>query len=312
MKIGFLYAGQGSQHVGMGKDLYENYDTFRKVLDHVSLDFDIRELCFSDADGRLNQTRYTQPAMVAFAIGVTKLLREKGIVPDMVAGLSLGEYSALYSSGVLSEKDAIETVAYRGRVMEEAGKSVDGAMTAIIGLDRDKLEELILRRKSEKCVVIANYNCPGQMVIGGEREAVDEVAASAKESGARRCMPLSVSGPFHTPLMAKAGEALAARFGSTTFSSPAIPVVFNVLGREKRNDETIESLLVRQVQGSVYMEDTIRYMASKGIDTFIEIGPGKVLSGFVRKTLGPFPCFSVESVEDVESLLEKLGGNGNG
>jgi [acyl-carrier-protein] S-malonyltransferase len=306
MKLGFLYAGQGSQHPGMGADLYETYSAFRAVLDGVSVDFDLKEVSFTDSQGLLNQTRYTQPCMVAFAAGLTAVLKEKGIVPDVAAGLSLGEYSALHAAGVFDAAQAVQLVAFRGRAMEEAAAGRDSAMIAVLGLAREPLQEACQAASALGCVVIANYNCPGQLVIGGEKAAVEQAAVLAKEKGAKRCMPLKVSGPFHTPLMAPAGAALEEHFKSVPFGEPSIPVIFNCLGNVKTPDVTIQQLLVKQVQSSVFMEDSIRCMAQMGVDAVIEIGPGKALSGFVRKTVPELPVFAVETVADVEGLADKL------
>ncbi len=306
MRIGFLYAGQGSQHPGMGADLYEQYPAFRKVYHQAEVGFDLEQMCFADPEGMLNQTRYTQPCMVAFAAGLTAVLREQGIVPVAAAGLSLGEYSALHAAGVFDAKTAVELAAFRGRAMEQAGEGVESAMTAVLGLDRETLSGICREASRVGVVVIANYNCPGQLVIGGERAAVELAAEMAKAAGARRCMPLKVSGPFHTPLMAKAGAELAGRFAEMVFSAPQIPVVFNCLGEVNAAGEAIPELLVRQVQSSVYMEDSLRAMARLGIDALVEIGPGKVLSGFARKTVPELPVFAVESVREVEQLPEQL------
>ena len=311
MKLGFLYAGQGSQHPGMGKDLYEAYPAFREVFDSVQteLDFDLKATCFEDPDGVLNQTRYTQPCMVAFAVGLTALLEEKGIVPSAAAGLSLGEYSALHAAGVFDAQTAVRLVAFRGKAMEEAARGHDSAMIAVLGLDREPLWEACIAAADLGVVTIANYNCPGQLVIGGDRAAVEKAAALAKERGAKRCLPLKVSGPFHTPLMAPAGEALEDYFQNVSFREPQIPVVFNYLGREKAAEDKISSLLVRQVQSSVYMEDSIDYMAGMGLDALVEIGPGKALSGFVKKTVPGFPVYAVETVTDVEALERMIKEN---
>ena len=306
MSIAFLYAGQGSQHPGMGADLYETYPQFRAVLDGADLDFDVKEVSFQDSQGVLNETRYTQPCMVAFAVGVTQILNHEGIRPDYVAGLSLGEYSALQAAGVFNPQQAISLVAFRGKVMAEAAKGVPCGMTAVLGLDREKLEQACEQASSLGVVAIANYNCPGQLVIGGHQEAVDEAARLAKEMGARRCMPLKVSGPFHTPLLKPAGDALAEKFKGETFGEMQVPVLFNCLGREMGPDDTIPALLERQVQSSVYMEDTIRRLAELGVDTIVEIGPGKVLSGFVRKTTPEIKTYAVETVADVQALVQAL------
>ncbi len=312
MKLGFLYAGQGSQHPGMGADLYEAYPAFRQVMDaaQAEVDFDLKRTCFEDPEGVLNQTRYTQPCMVAFAAGLTAVLREKGIVPSAAAGLSLGEYSALHAAGVFDARTAVRLVAFRGKAMEEAAKGHDSAMMAVLGLEREPLQAACEAAADLGVVVIANYNCPGQLVIGGDKTAVEQAAALAKEKGAKRCMPLKVSGPFHTPLMKPAGEALERYFQGISFVAPDIPVLFNCLGREKEAEDSIPALLVRQVQSSVFMEDSIRRMAELGLDALVEIGPGKALSGFVKKTVPGFPVHAVETVTDVEDLEQMVKENG--
>ena len=270
------------------------------------VDFDLKEISFTDMGGVLNQTAYTQPAMVAFAAGVTALLYERGIEPDYAAGLSLGEYSALHAAGVFSAAEAVSLAAFRGKVMTQATQGMDCAMMAVLGLDVPTLQAACDQAVSLGVVEIANYNCPGQLVIGGEKAAVEKAAAIAKEKGARRCLPLKVSGPFHTPLMAPAGDALADYFKTVTFAEPQIPVLFNCLGDVKDDSITIPELLVRQVQSSVFMEDSIRKMASMGVDAIVEIGPGKALSGFVKKTVPQVPVTAVETASDVENLAETL------
>ena len=306
MKLGFLFAGQGSQHTGMGADLYEAYPAFRRVFDEADLDFDLRAVTFQDPNGVLNETRFTQPCMVAFAAGVTAVLKEKGIEPAAVAGLSLGEYSALHAAGAMDAQTAIRTVAFRGRAMEQAARGHESAMMAVLGLGEEKLQSACAEASDLGVVQIANFNCPGQLVIGGEKAAVEKAAELARTAGARRCMPLKVSGPFHTPLMAPAGEELKKYFAAMHFAMPKIPVFFNCLGDLDRENIPIPELLVRQVQSGVRMEDTIRRMGDMGLDAIVEIGPGKVLTGFVKKTLPGFPVFPVETVEDVENLAGKL------
>ena len=308
MKLAFLYAGQGSQHAGMGQDLYETYPLFRQILDDAPVDFDLKKLCFHGPEEQLSQIRYTQPCMVAFAVGITALLKERGIVPQAAAGLSLGEYSALQAAGVFTPREAIALAAFRGKAMEEAAQGMESAMYAVLNLDRNTLEE-VCRKASEKGpVYLANYNCPGQIVIGGSREGAEEACSLALEAGARRCLTLKVSGPFHTPLMAPAGKALEEHFAGLTFGEMAFPVYFNCLGRPKTAEEAIPQLLVRQVQTSVYMEDTIRHMADAGIDTIVEAGPGKALSGFVKKTapqIRTIPVETAQQLEDAVTLLKK-------
>lgn len=308
MSLAFLYAGQGSQHPGMGADLYEAHPAFRAVLDAAGVDFDLKTTMFTDPDGVLNLTEYTQPCMVAFAAGMTALLAERGIVPDYAAGLSLGEYSALQCAGVFTAPQAISLAAFRGKAMAAAAAGRPCGMTAVLGLDREKLQEACRQAAGAGVVEIANYNCPGQLVLGGEKAAVEAAAALAKEKGARRCLPLKVSGPFHTPLMAPAGDALAERFRTVEFREPQIPVIFNCLGAERPDGAAIPELLVRQVQSSVYMEDSLRRMAAMELDALVEIGPGKALSGFVKKTVPELPVYAVETAAELEQLTETLKG----
>ena len=308
MSLAFLYAGQGSQHPGMGADLYEAHPAFRAVLDAAGVDFDLKTTMFTDPDGVLNLTEYTQPCMVAFAAGMTALLAERGIVPDYAAGLSLGEYSALQCAGVFTAPQAISLAAFRGKAMAAAAAGRPCGMNAVLGLDREKLQEACRQAAGAGVVEIANYNCPGQLVIGGEQAAVDKAAALAKELGAKRCLPLKVSGPFHTSLLAPAGDALREKFRETAFGAMRIPVLFNCLGREMGPEDTIPALLEKQVQTSVYMEDTIRRLAELGVDTIVEIGPGKALSGFVKKTAPAIKTYAVETCADLDALSAALKG----
>ena len=308
MSLAFLYAGQGSQHPGMGADLYEAHPAFRAVLDAAGVDFDLKTTMFTDPDGVLNLTEYTQPCMVAFAAGMTALLAERGIVPEYAAGLSLGEYSALQCAGVFTAPQAISLAALRGKAMAAAAAGRPCGMTAVLGLDREKLQEACRQAAGAGVVEIANYNCPGQLVIGGEQAAVDQAAALAKELGAKRCLPLKVSGPFHTSLLAPAGDALREKFKETAFGAMRIPVLFNCLGREMGPEDTIPALLEKQVQTSVYMEDTIRRLAELGVDTIVEIGPGKALSGFVKKTAPAIKTYAVETCADLDALSAALKG----
>ena len=308
MSLAFLYAGQGSQHPGMGADLYEAHPAFRAVLDTAGVDFDLKTTMFTDPDGVLNLTEYTQPCMVAFAAGMTALLAERGIVPGYAAGLSLGEYSALQCAGVFTAPQAISLAAFRGKAMAAAAAGRPCGMTAVLGLDREKLQEAWRQAAGAGVVEIANYHCPGQLVIGGEQAAVDKAAALAKELGAKRCLPLKVSGPFHTSLLAPAGDALREKFKETAFGAMRIPVLFNCLGREMGPEDTIPALLEKQVQTSVYMEDTIRRLAELGVDTIVEIGPGKALSGFVKKTAPAIKTYAVETCADLDALSAALKG----
>lgn len=318
MKIAFLYAGQGSQKVGMGRDLYEAYPEFREVMDRAGADasvgFDVRKICFEGPEEMLNETRYTQPCMVAFAAGLTKVLENAGIRPEAAAGLSLGEYSALYAAGVLEEEQVIRLVAFRGAAMQAAAEGRNTKMIAVLGLDADTVirgcEQVRaeLAGKSEAVAEPANFNCPGQITVSGDAEAVDRAAEVLKELGAKKCIPIKVSGPFHTSLMKPAGDALAERFQGEAFQKMQIPVYFNALGNTKKEEDTVPALLEAQVQKSVYFEQTLRRMAEDGVDTFVEIGPGHTLTGFVGKTLPDAAKYSVETVEEVEALIRTLKG----
>ena len=308
MKLAFVYAGQGSQKVGMGRDFYEQYPAFRAVMDNVPVDFDVKKLCFEGPEEQLSQTRFTQPCMVAFAIGVTDLLAGEGIRPQAAAGLSLGEYSALYCAGVFDRDTALGTVALRGRAMEEAARGLECGMTAVLSLEREKLQQACDQAAQLGVVQICNYNCPGQLVIGGEKAAVDKAGELAKELGAKRCMPLKVSGPFHTRLMEPAGDALAEHFKTISFGKMALPVYFNCKGAPMGEEDTIPALLERQVQSSVYWEDTIRSMEADGIDTIVEIGPGKTLTSFVKKTAPSIHTYNIDTAEDFAKVTAALKG----
>ena len=308
MKLAFLYAGQGSQHVGMGRDFYEAYPVFREIFDSAPVDFDLKKLCFEGPEEQLADTRYTQPCMVAFAAGVTALLLQAGVRPAMAAGLSLGEYSALEAAGVFDAMTAISLVAFRGQAMAQAVTGRPCGMAAVLNLDREKLQAACDAASDAGVVEIANYNCPGQLVIAGDAAAVEKASTLAQEAGARRVVPLKVSGPFHTSLMAPAGDALREKFKTTTFRAMNIPVLFNCKGDVMGDGDTIPALLERQVQSSVYLEDTIRTMSEQGVDTFVEIGPGKTLSGFVRKTVKGAKTYAIDTVDDLNAVLAALKG----
>lgn len=307
-KIGFVYAGQGSQVVGMGKSFYDNYQVAKDVFDNIDLDIDVKKLCFEGPLEELSKTSNTQPCMVAVAVVATKLLKENGVVPDYVAGLSLGEYSALNASGVLDDQMAINLVRFRGQAMERAADGIESKMIAIIGLNQELLNEAVDEASKLGVVSIANYNCPGQLVIGGEANAVTKASELALEKGARRAISLNTSGPFHTRLLVSASLELKEKFASVEFKEMKIPVIFNSSAKELEADESVAKMLEKQVMSSVCFEDSVRYMIANGVDTIVEIGPGKVLSGFIRKIDKTIKTYQVEDQTSLEKTLAGLKG----
>ncbi len=307
MSIAFLYAGQGSQCAGMGKDLYESEELFKNVIDRADPGFDLKQIMFEADLETLSETRYTQPALAAFAAGVTAILYEKNIRPSYVAGLSLGEYSALHAAGVFDADTLIRLTAFRGRKMQEAAERTDGVMSAILGLPAEKVEEICKKASSVGTVEVANYNTAVQTVIGGDRNAVEAAEALAKEAGAKRCMRLKVSSAFHTSYMDPASEALEMYFRKLVFHPMQIPVIFNTLAQPLADtqEEQIKSILVKQVKSGVRMKQTIEYLAAQGIDTIVEIGPGKALSGFVKKTAPEIKTYAIGDVESLQTVLDE-------
>lgn len=308
MKLGLLFAGQGSQRVGMGADFYATCPRFREVFD--ILPESLKNIAFDGPMEALADTRNTQPVMVAFAAGVMAELKPRLEVihaaPQAAAGLSLGEYSALHAAGVFDAETAIRLVQKRGQAMADAAKGIECKMCAVLGLEREVLQDCCEEASVSGVVSIANYNCPGQIVIAGEENAVDKAVELAAKRGAKRSISLPVSGPFHTTFMEPAGKVLAEVFAGMNFRDMEFPVLFNAIGREKKEKEQIADLLVRQVSSSVYFEDSIKAMADAGIDTIIEIGPGKALSGFVKKTCRSIKIYSIETIEDLDKVIQAL------
>ena len=283
MKLAVLYAGQGAQHPGMGKEFYESSPAFRAAFDSAALDFDLHRVCFEDPDGLLNQTEYTQPCMVAFACGVTAVLAEKGVKPAYLAGLSLGEYSALQAAGVFTAKQAIELTAFRGKAMAEAAKGLACGMTAVLGLDREKLSACCEQAAETGCVQICNYNCPGQLVISGSVEAVDAACAKLKEAGAKRALRLPVGGAFHSPLMEPAKVELEKAINEAPFQAPVCPIYQNVDAKPQTDPATIKANLIAQLTAPVRWTYIVKNMLADGVTEFTELGPGNVLQGLIKK-----------------------------
>ncbi|HEL1604748.1 ACP S-malonyltransferase [Streptococcus suis] len=303
-KIAFLFAGQGAQTVGMARDLYEYSPIVRETFDQASqiLGYDIRDLIDNQED-KLHQTRYTQPAILTTSLAIYRLLAEKGIKPDMVAGLSLGEYSALVASGALAFEDAIALIAKRGEYMETAAPAGTGKMVAVLNTDVNLIEE-ICSTVTSGIVSLANYNTPAQIVIGGEVAAVDEAVELLKEAGVKRMIPLNVSGPFHTALLRPASEQLAQALEQVEFADFQVELVGNTEAKVMKKED-IKSLLTRQVMEPVRFYESIATMQEAGVTNFIEIGPGKVLSGFVKKIDKTAHVVAIEDIEGLQIVLNK-------
>ncbi len=303
-RIAFLYPGQGAQEAGMAKDFYENSPEARELFDQASemLDLDLRKLCFEEND-LLDKTEYTQAAMVAACLAITGELKKRGLHPDMTAGLSLGEYCAIAAAGGMCDMDAVRTVRARGIFMEHAAPEGIGAMSAILGMENSSVEKVMQEIDG---AYIANYNCPGQIVITGEKEAVERAGKALKEAGARKVLPLKVSGPFHSPMMENAGEKLKKVLEEVTLKKPSVPYVTNVTAELVTEKEPIRELLVKQVSSSVRWEQSIRYMIAEGIDTFVEIGPGKTLSSFMKKTDRNVTMYRVGTWEEAETVCSEI------
>lgn len=305
-KIAYLFAGQGAQYVGMGQDLYEQYVSSRDVFDKANqcIDIDLKELCFSGTKEELDKTENTQPAVVTTSLAAYAALKEHGIVPSVTAGLSLGEYCALTASGAFTLEQVVPLVKKRGRFMQEAVPVGVGKMVAVLALSEDKVEQACMEARSAGYVAPANYNCPGQIVIGGEAMAVDVASQKAKELGAFKVVELSLSAPFHTVLLEPASRKLQMELEKVSLGTLEIPVITNVTADYVKEVSKIKELLTKQVMNPVLWEQTIRRMISDGVDTFIEIGPGKTLSGFVKKIDRKLTVCNVQDVASLNKTIE--------
>ena len=302
-KTAVIFPGQGAQYVGMAKDFYDSFEDSKKVFDDADdvLDIELKKICFEENDD-INKTEYTQPAMVAAEVAIYEHLKNAGLKADVFAGLSLGEYSALVAAGAMTLADGIKTVRRRGILMQNEVPLGMGGMAAVIAMDADKIAEICENTPGK--VQIANYNCPGQIVISGEAEAVKAASAALAEAGAKRVIPLNVSGPFHSQMLVPAGEKLYDFLQGVDVAEGFAPYYCNADAEEITDAAKVKELLKRQVYSSVRWQQTIENMIADGVDTFIEVGPGKTLTGFMKKINREVKSINIATVDDLAKLEE--------
>ena len=305
-KIAFVFSGQGAQKAGMGKDFYEHSEIAKNIFDTASekLELDLRKLCFEEND-LLDKTEYTQAALVTTSLAIAREVEKRGLHADVTAGLSLGEYTAIAIAGGMSDMDAISVVRERGKFMQDAVPEGEGTMSAILGMAGQEVENVIADMEN---VFVANYNCPNQIVITGKTDAVREANEKLLSAGAKRAMLLNVSGPFHSPFLVGAGKKLGELLENISFSELQIPYVTNVTGKYITDIKETKELLSKQVASSVLWQESVETMIADGVDTFVEIGVGKTLSGFIRKINRNVKTYSISTWEDMEKVLAELGG----
>lgn len=303
-KTAFIFPGQGAQKAGMGKDFYEHSETAAEIFDMASelLNIDMKELCFEEND-LLDQTEYTQAALVTTCLAMAAVLEERGLKPDVSAGLSLGEYCAIAAAGGMSAADAVTTVRKRGILMQNAVPGGEGSMAAVLGLGADVIEKVL---SGIEGAGIANYNCPGQIVITGLKDSVEKAAEALKEAGAKRVLPLNVSGPFHSPFLSEAGRELGKVLEGVELKSLNIPYVTNVTAEYVKDIGSTKELLEKQVASSVRWQQSVENMIADGVDKFVEVGPGKTLAGFMRKIDKSVKVYNVGTWEDVDKVVSEL------
>ncbi|QUI21007.1 ACP S-malonyltransferase [Vallitalea pronyensis] len=304
-KTAFLFPGQGAQYLGMGRDVASLYKNSKQIFTMASeaLDMDVESLCYEEED-KLNQTEYTQPAILTTTMAILEAVKEHGIEADVMAGLSLGEYSALVAGDVLDFKEAVKLVRKRGKFMEEAVPDGKGSMAAVLGLTPEVVEDIC--GDIDGIVMPANYNCPGQIVIAGEVEALNEACSKLEEAGARRVLKLNVSGPFHTPMLRDAANRLSEELEEIALNDIKTPYITNVTGELVEDSQDIKTLLTKQVVSPVRWEETIKNMIDDGVETFIEIGPGKSLSGFVKKIDKSKQILNIQDIKSLEKAIRIL------
>lgn len=305
-RVAFVFPGQGSQEVGMGKEMYETYPSVKKLFDDAdeALGYSLTKLMFEGPSEELTKTENAQPALLLNSVSINQVLKEEGVSPSMTAGHSLGEYSALVASGALDPLEAVQLVHVRGKMMEEAYPTGKGTMAAVLGLSQDEIEQVLNGFDGEEAVDLANINCPGQIVISGTKEGVEQASEQLKEAGAKRVLPLNVSGPFHSRLMKSASDDFADHLSQTNVKDAEVPVYANVTAEAVKEAEKIEELLVAQLYSPVRFQQILEAFVEEDVDAIVEVGHGKVLSGLVRKVKRRMKTHNVQDPETVEQFIQ--------